>query len=363
MKQQNEKKKDELDRLIDIDENQVDNLEKHYIRIINLCHELEDTETGQIYYKKLLSAFPSASKWNSFAVFLYNNGIKRNVMNYLKRGLSIEPLSIIFSNIIYYATKSGNFNPITNIKIDSLEYINKLKRLIGFAKACVEEGQIQAFEITDNITISEECPDYNNYFIVKKVFDFTKENPNRSCIRALLLSLCANIEEVKLQLRYKGTASIGHYTRVENLKDLVKIKKETRFRLSNVLYVNDPSEGIVFYELLKQINGNVDLIKLTTTDNRVMINSSNTFLCSFSENIDSLPMWVQYGNDGKGCCLIINRGFFDDDDEPLYDIQAAEIESGESTTKGNPKNRKKINMYCIKLSILVMRKYVVTKIN
>ena len=43
----------------------------------------------------------------------------------------------------------------------------------------------------------------------------------------------------------------------------------------------------------------------------------NTYLTSFSLNKDFLPMWVQYGDNGNGCCLHIECNVFGDYDESI----------------------------------------------
>ena len=52
------------------------------------------------------------------------------------------------------------------------------------------------------------------------------------------------------------------------------------------------------------------------------MNKSHVYLGSYSKSIDKLPMWSQYGNDGKGCCLIIRNDFFDYVERDNFDINA-----------------------------------------
>ena len=98
--------------------------------------------------------------------------------------------------------------------------------------------------------------------------------------------------------------SIGHYTKLENIKYLVKPPQEAgKLRLYNSAYMNDPEEGKELLRFLSDKELNLlDLCK---------INDSNIYLSCFTTEIDNLPMWSMYGNDGNGCCLVFKKDFFD----------------------------------------------------
>lgn len=115
---------------------------------------------------------------------------------------------------------------------------------------------------------------------------------------------------------------IGHYTKIENLKYLVLPGDVGgKLRMSNACYMNDPSEG---QTLIKALT-NKDFSDLCED------HSNNIYLSCFTTAIDELPMWSMYGNDGKGCCLLFKRDFFDFSSEEFADELTIEDQcSGEN---------------------------------
>ena len=116
--------------------------------------------------------------------------------------------------------------------------------------------------------------------------------------------------------------SIAHYTKIENIKHLFytkeKIEKDKapHIRMNNSIYMNDPTEGLVFNEHFSE-GGAKEIIDLLygehDKDSRRVISKNNyVFLVSFSKAVDtSLPMWLQYSDDGKGCGLCFKSSFFE----------------------------------------------------
>lgn len=125
---------------------------------------------------------------------------------------------------------------------------------------------------------------------------------------------------------------IYHYTSVETLMHIFESVSESKgkrslvFRASNIFYMNDPQEflyGIdVLMEVLKEIESckNIDSSqKLSDFFNRhkektheewckivldsIRAQNDTPYVISFSKQRDSLPMWIHYGNKGKGVCL------------------------------------------------------------
>jgi len=129
---------------------------------------------------------------------------------------------------------------------------------------------------------------------------------------------------MKRSLIFEGIEEeqVGHYTRIESIKHLVAKEPEekNKLRLNNVAYMNDPSEGHVFLDLLNNQILNDYYFTIGEKETRQIMNDSDTYLGSFSTNVDSLPLWVQYGNNGQGCCLIFNRACFDEE-EPITPLR------------------------------------------
>lgn len=135
---------------------------------------------------------------------------------------------------------------------------------------------------------------------------------------------------------------VYHYTSTDALRLLIESVKNSKnkdcfvFRASNILYMNDPEEFIygqkVFVDTLKEIESVLGIDNMHCISNEIhnypiiedTINGkkdvdvkelmhSLPYVISFSTLEDSLPMWLNYGNAGKGVCL----AFQDNRDQPL----------------------------------------------
>ena len=115
---------------------------------------------------------------------------------------------------------------------------------------------------------------------------------------------------------------IGHYTNVEVIPYII-VKKindkddsdtKGRLLLSNANYMNDPSEGKILLEYLSTMDSSFSSLFY-----RNEFEVSSVYLSSFTTAIDNLPMWSQYGNNGKGCCIVFNKNYFDKPKE-VHDI-------------------------------------------
>ncbi len=277
--------------------------------------------------EEILSIAKTPTNLNNLAVSYENNGIRRNVLNLYKRALESEPFdapsSVIYGNLLRYVARYRVYERAKTTRLHPRTYINDISTILRFAVACYEDYEWDTFSLADSITISPDCPDIEKYSIIKTIFDSTKGLQEKTLLRLYLISLYHNATAIldghRTSIRDQKL-EIAHYTRVENLKSLLKANADTFQRLFNVAYMNDPSEGKTFDHLLKCYG--TKLSQSTTSScahngrNYQSYGYSNTYIGSFSSSIDSLPMWVQYGNGGKGCCLIFENSFFDEE-EPL----------------------------------------------
>ena len=130
---------------------------------------------------------------------------------------------------------------------------------------------------------------------------------------------------------------VAHYTKLNSLKYLFKHnrhsseesinnknKDKSYLRINNAAYMNDPTECVLFINLLKAskkelVKELIDYLYEDTKSNErvnVLKSKNHVFLLRFSEAIDtSLPMWVQYSDNGKGCCLVYDISRFDKEEK------------------------------------------------
>ena len=122
---------------------------------------------------------------------------------------------------------------------------------------------------------------------------------------------------------FEKLEEIGHYTNIEVIPYVIIEKitdeynpddKKGRLLLSNANYMNDPSEGKILLEYLNTMDSSFSSLFY-----RNEFEVSSVYLSSFTTAIDNLPMWSQYGNNGKGCCIVFNKNYFDKPKE-VHDI-------------------------------------------
>ncbi|HYE11604.1 MAG TPA: tetratricopeptide repeat protein, partial [Patescibacteria group bacterium] len=123
---------------------------------------------------------------------------------------------------------------------------------------------------------------------------------------------------------------LAHYTKITYIGKLLKKDSVVKLRLNNASYMNDPSEGILLVEYLTNhyLNNRLMLEGCKKFSNTSDTNplTSNVYLFSLTSTIDSLPMWAQYGEQGMGCCLILDNNFFDfADDEMQHDMRVGAV--------------------------------------
>ena len=302
------------------------------------------------YYRETLKYTDKMISLKPKSVAVYN--FKASILNVL--GEHNEAIDLFLKALELDKNSSLAFSSLLRTMIRTNKYEDLLPRIVNkpsiydyyisdiviFASSIITSDKIEYFKIFDGIKISDKCKDFQEYFWVKYIFETTKN----ADLRVYLISLYSTVLSIKQSLITKdiGNIQIGHYTKIENIKFLVS-KNLTNFRLHNVAYMNDPSEGNILLELLSGTSEN-DVLggyynEPDQKGNRQVINHSNSYLGSFSKNIDSLSMWVQYGNDGKGCCLIFNKDCFDADEPfiPQTDFKALFMSSKAPKTKETKK--------------------------
>lgn len=126
---------------------------------------------------------------------------------------------------------------------------------------------------------------------------------------------------------------VYHYTSMDALLKLlqsVKVIKEEEcfvFRATNIFFMNDPQEFIYGQEILMDVLRDIeydkdvdDNLRLSSTFSKkeekseevwlkelldeIQNQNGSPYVISFSRNEDSLPMWLNYGDGGKGVCLV-----------------------------------------------------------
>jgi len=151
------------------------------------------------------------------------------------------------------------------------------------------------------LRIDESCPGTR---LTSRLYDLFVQIEN----------LVQAIEDWKGKHIYKGDKPVVHYTRIPALRSLMQ---EKRFRLYNIHYVNDPSEGASLVEYSRkrkrEKKHGFRLHEFFEQDERARKTLPVMYIASFSvgtEMEDNLGLWCAYGSNGEGVSLVIPPAVF-----------------------------------------------------
>ena len=180
--------------------------------------------------------------------------------------------------------------------------------------------------IGDNDCISNKIQLTDN--IVNLIDDILQKNesnvlPDEESINLIkLVSLCYYLmDEMRINPSDVEEEKIVHYTKASTLQYLLKKDHSAQLRLNNAVYMNDPEEGQILKKVLCQLGQNNELENLFKDEDV----KNYTYLTCFSlhNERNELPMWVHYGDGGKGVGLVFHKSFFDKTD--LYKVQYMDV--------------------------------------
>lgn len=280
---------------------------KIYIGMAEIYVIQNDYEKSILLYEKALSVYNNAlGTENSYVRTVYTKiaslyqkqGEYEKALNYYNKALNIQhealALNGIVSNSINIIGEDNNITNITNLTEKSA-------------------SSDKSKEVIDKLT-REVLDDLNN----KNKEDYSLFNNN-------FLEFQRMIRIIKKELIFEttGETEICHYSKLATLKYIIQVKDskpQPKLRISNIAYLNDPSEGNILLHLLKKsVQSNVFdklLGNENTEENKLVeVSFSKVFIGSFSTAKNKLPMWTLYGDDSKGCCLVFDDYFFDKKNE------------------------------------------------
>ncbi len=118
---------------------------------------------------------------------------------------------------------------------------------------------------------------------------------------------------------YFATLPLCHYTSMNAMSNILR-KDKIVLRASNILCMNDEREvkegldiarGLV-NDIVNEGDKSAKMIALKNILGRIDKNSCGDFyVTSFCEDMDSLPMWIMYADNGRGCIMEFDRSMID----------------------------------------------------
>lgn len=185
----------------------------------------------------------------------------------------------------------------------------------GFAYIDKSENFLDAFK--DFVKANECNPvlkvEVSEIYVADQIADIYKNHVEEVGAKAfeLYFRLLEAISDIQQKQFYapQENAEVAHYTSLHTLKTLAKNK---RFRFYNAAYMNDPEEGRVFFDIMKE--SGIDVQEIFYRDEAPPY-ASPAYIGSFvkvdakdPKRKDELFLWRTYGkHDGQeaaGACLI-----------------------------------------------------------
>jgi len=291
----------------------------------NLYYDLDKYDDSIDWYKKALITNPDGYEAinNLLELYIEQNNIDELVAIYNKnlKNNKISKYYMCNFKIACFLKDKGE-----NIRLSNApkNYVGKITDVIEIFSVGRYSKYLNKF---NNINISEDCIDCKEHMIVKIIFEKTKNisSNKKKTVREYLIKLYKQIIDIKEKLRFKrnmnnvDNVEICNYAKLGNVKKIIIKEKDkdnyiVDFRFSNVAYMNDPQEGKVFPKLIKN-NKKKDIDLVEEKKKNQVVYKSNTYLGCFSKKINELPLWVQYTNNGEGCCLVFNKNIFDEKED------------------------------------------------
>ncbi len=139
--------------------------------------------------------------------------------------------------------------------------------------------------------------------------------------------------------------AVGHYTTMKTLPKLINKRADARLHIQNVHHLNDPTEGVIFINQLRNLfsgeppeESNVLLRKVLEMydSDRIGTVRNSVYMGSFTSRLDDLTMWDRYGDGGRGASIQFNAGKY-------FDTEA-EVSLSEISTNENFGNYKRENI-------------------
>lgn len=185
--------------------------------------------------------------------------------------------------------------------------------------------EIEKKEVLSAIEYLKKCK-LNNFLVYagNKVYELDND------IKVKLFNYLYAFNETVLEIKKEAfvQSAVCHYTSL-SIADKLIINDENTLRYYNVIYMNDPEEGNILFNILKK--GLLEAYNKAKEEEEY-----NIYLGSFlpADHCDNLIMWRTYGKENnqeaKGCSITIKPSFFDTKlntfPNKLYNLNSASAE-------------------------------------
>lgn len=292
--------------------------------LVTECETLYDEELRQRKLAEALAYINDAIQLDANAVaYLSNRAYIEYELNQYER------VERDYNKVKGGAYKFSDIKTIVKLSIDS-----KIKQNI------IKSHGVSFWDVKDELDViyENETGSSRFYFEALNVYqkiakDESRGNDSVDNILTNLMLFEFYIDELMSELAIRNPQQdIYYYTSISSLKQLLcdeQASTKHRLPIFNVGHMNDPSEGKTFEYILSKNAKSSALIEdlfneaNSISSDRKLLQAEFTFLKAFTQNSDSLPMWVHYADGGKGCCVKVSPRFFSNFEEDLDDEEKA----------------------------------------
>ena len=242
----------------------------------------------------------------------------------LEKSPSVKAFAYFYRGYIHY--KKGNldlaiadFNKVLKLKpIDTVKGMAHLLRAFVYLLKRDFLKALDDFVDSNKYGPSLKFSSSLNYVALQiaNIYKRSKEKDKAEAFE-LYLMLLISIDNIKEKQFYKPEEGreVAHYTSLHTLKDLAN---KERFRFYNAAYMNDPEEGSVLFDIIKEKEPGIKVKEVFYEEDGDPPYPSPAYIGSFimvdldnQEQKDELFLWRTYGKhsgqEAAGACLIFRH--------------------------------------------------------